>query len=187
MTEQCHRCRFWLLDETTHKGPIEAGDIAFGSCRRNAPIVIGELAALGVPRQIWGRDLDQDEELSATQVYRASPQPVTEACDWCGEFSPLKSVDPHLKWLNEYERVRTRANDPALNDDDPIYDALCSRINELEAIVLATPSSTQGGAIAKIFMVAQVTADGAHPHSDQAAQAVVEARQAGIICSERER
>ena len=92
MTEQCHRCRFWLLDEHTATGPLplSEGDIAFGSCRRNAPVVVGELAALGVPRQVWGRDPDREEDLWTTQVYRASVQPVTESTDWCGEFKTVR-------------------------------------------------------------------------------------------------
>ncbi|MEG3176159.1 hypothetical protein U1872_07965 [Sphingomonas sp. RB3P16] len=87
--EQCSRCRFWLLDPSTHfedGRPVEDGDIAFGHCRRNAPVVLGELAALGVPRQAWGRDPDKDEELWTTQLWRASTQPVSESADWCGEF-----------------------------------------------------------------------------------------------------
>ena len=91
MPERCRTCRFWLLDKSTHPHdrPLEEGDIAFGSCRRNAPVVIGELAALGVPRAPWGRDPIDQEELWATQVARASVQPVTEQDDWCGEFRPM--------------------------------------------------------------------------------------------------
>ena len=88
-TNQCSRCRFWRLDKSSHSqgGPLEEGDIAFGHCRRNAPVVAGALAALGVPRTAWGRDADmEDEDLSSTQIYRASPQPVTESADWCGEY-----------------------------------------------------------------------------------------------------
>ena len=89
IADQCSRCRFWLLDKSTHGqgGLVEEGDIAFGRCRRNAPVVAGALAALGVPRTAWGRDADmEDEDLSSTQIYRASPQPVTESGDWCGEY-----------------------------------------------------------------------------------------------------
>lgn len=91
MAESCFGCRFWLVDERTICGPLpfKGNDIAFGRCRRNAPRVTGDLAALGVPRTTWGRDPDPDEELATTQLYRASPQPVTAADDWCGDFSPI--------------------------------------------------------------------------------------------------
>lgn len=92
LKEQCSLCRFWLLDPTTHFAdgrPFEAGDIAFGYCRRNAPAVRGELAALCVPRTLaWACDQDPNFEISSTQLYRASPQPATESGDWCGEFEP---------------------------------------------------------------------------------------------------
>jgi len=86
--QACRICRFWHLDKSTHDEDraVEDGDIAVGSCRRRAPVVLGELAALGAPRQAWGRAPDRDEELSSTQIYRASPHPVTECNDWCGEF-----------------------------------------------------------------------------------------------------
>jgi hypothetical protein len=86
--EACRNCRFWKLDESTHglSHPIGEGDIAFGWCRRNAPTVKGELAALGVPRPTWGRDLDRDEEIASTLIYRASVQPVSESDEWCGEY-----------------------------------------------------------------------------------------------------
>lgn len=92
--EQCSRCRFWLIDETTNGGEIEVeeGGIAFGFCRRNAPVVIGELAALCVPRTTWGRDPDREEELWSTQINRASTQPVTESADWCGEFDVAREA-----------------------------------------------------------------------------------------------
>ena len=88
MTEQCNRCRFWLADKATLAANDPFGEhIAFGRCRRNAPVVIGALAALGVPRVAWGRDADlEDEELSSAFLNRVSQQPVTESADWCGEF-----------------------------------------------------------------------------------------------------
>ena len=93
-SEQCSRCRFWLIDQTTNGGEdhIEDGAIAFGFCRGNAPVVIGELAALCVPRTAWGRDPDRDEELRSTQIYRASTQPVTESADWCGKFDVTRKA-----------------------------------------------------------------------------------------------
>ncbi|RZF64000.1 hypothetical protein EWE75_13570 [Sphingomonas populi] len=88
MTEQCNRCRFWQVDKATLAAGDPCGeDIAFGRCRRNAPVVIGALAALGVPRTPWGRDTDMESEsLSSMQVHLATRQPVTENVDWCGEF-----------------------------------------------------------------------------------------------------
>lgn len=91
MIEQCSRCRFWREEDATRDthAPGEH-DIEFGFCRRNAPVVIGELAALMVPRTAWGRDQNIDEEeLSTTQIYRASTQPVTESADWCGQFEQM--------------------------------------------------------------------------------------------------
>lgn len=90
-TEACRNCRFWLLDKTTHREgrPVDEGDIAFGYCRRRAPVVQGAMAALCIPQTAWGRDPDRDEELSSTQVSRASPQPATESADWCGEYERL--------------------------------------------------------------------------------------------------
>ena len=90
MIEQCSRCRFWREEDATRNSHAPGEhDIEFGFCRRNAPVVIGELAALGVPRQVWGRDPDHDEDLFSTQIYRASTQPVTESADWCGQFKQM--------------------------------------------------------------------------------------------------
>lgn len=95
--EQCRNCRFWLLDKTTHDEdrPVEQGDIAFGFCRRSAPVVIGALAALCVPKQqLWGRDKDLDDEICSAQLSRASTQPATESGDWCGQFEPIAPAVP---------------------------------------------------------------------------------------------
>lgn len=88
-SERCGQCRFWLLDMRMRGqgDPTDADDISFGRCRRSAPVVRGALAALAVPRTAWGRDTNlEDEDLTSTQIFRASPQPVTESADWCGEY-----------------------------------------------------------------------------------------------------
>ena len=94
MKSSCKSCRFWLAEE-----PVEEGAIVFGPCRRHPTRVLGELAALGVPRQVWGRDQDPDEDLWSTQIYRASPFPITESDDWCGEYErgrPGEEPEPEL-------------------------------------------------------------------------------------------
>jgi len=94
MTDCCKTCRFWLYDQTTNgfEPAPEDGDIAFGQCRRRAPVVVGGLAALCVPSVPYGGGLIRDAELEATQIYRASIQPVSESDDWCGEYAPAKEV-----------------------------------------------------------------------------------------------
>lgn len=90
IAEACRSCRFWKIDpatSTADKGAeIQPDDVAFGFCRRNAPVVIGELAALCVPKQVWGRDAPDEEEIWTTQLARCSTFPVSENDDWCGKY-----------------------------------------------------------------------------------------------------
>lgn len=95
--EACRACRFWKVDPSSSSAPegiaLEEGDIAFGHCRRNAPSVAGELAALCIPRPVWGRDDNPGaEEIWTTQLYRASTFPVSESADWCGKFEATKGA-----------------------------------------------------------------------------------------------
>lgn len=89
-TERCQRCHYWREDKR-HTDPSDP-DFAFGSCRRAAPRIIGEIARVIMPAPEYGNQVEP--EISTVAMTTATLFPATHSADWCGEYMPVGGWPP---------------------------------------------------------------------------------------------
>lgn len=90
-------------------------------------------------------------------------------------------ADPHTAWLADRNRAQATINsaDETLTDEDA--DALTNYTVQLDREIANTPATTEGGVLAKLALVAQISLEGFEPYMDWCASALADAqRVAGI-------
>lgn len=90
MTERCQGCRYWRED-ARHTDPSDPS-FAFGSCRREPPRIIGDIARVIMPAPEYGQQVDP--EIDVVALTTATLFPATHSTDWCGQYEPVGGWPP---------------------------------------------------------------------------------------------
>ncbi|QTH21971.1 hypothetical protein HRJ34_00055 [Rhizorhabdus wittichii] len=159
MTEQCNRCRFWLVDPD-----YSDGEPTYGRCRFAPPVLVQPMLAILMPKPAYGDQVDPD--ISTMTLHDASQHPVTEDDDWCGSFQPTvqptSAIQEQLaRWTAAYQDLDALDLDASEEDRARLWaivDDAAERITE-------TPAGSLRDVAAKLRVNLIHTISGTNDHN----------------------